>query len=338
MPGTWTVTKVKLAGTSRAWQGYRLGADAYGSWFFAPAGTPSVDPAGEVVGELAVDGVQLIPATSWWVAWWWADRSITVDIATPAEFGVATARYVDLELDLWARAGDHGLVDQEEYRAGRAAGLITDEQDGFARSATAAVRRMLAGRDEPFGEIGWQWLERVRRNELRVIAYHPGWPARFAEAREEMLPVLPAGTRVEHVGSTSVPGLAAKDCIDIAVVVRRPEQFGEAIAGLATIGYEARPNAFDDPGHVFIRRLTAGRRTHHLHLYHEGHQNLIEVLAFRDLLRADPDARDWYQAVKLGLAEANPYDRTGYLAGKEDVVRDLLRLALARQCSDPRRV
>jgi GrpB-like predicted nucleotidyltransferase (UPF0157 family) len=124
---------------------------------------------------------------------------------------------------------------------------------------------------------------------------------------------------------------AAKDCIDIAVVVQRHDQFDEAIAGLETIGYEARPNAFDDPGHVFIRRLAAGQRTHHLHLYHQGHQNLIEVLAFRDLLRDNPEARDKYQAVKLALADADPYDRSGYLAGKTAVVRDLLRVALARQ-------
>lgn len=146
----------------------------------------------------------------------------------------------------------------------------------------------------------------------------------------ELVQQLTEGARVEHVGSTSVPGLAAKDCIDIAVVVPRLGQIDEAVAALAPLGYQARPNAFDDPGHVFLRRLGNGQRSHHLHLYQEGHQNLIEVLAFRDLLRADPDARERYQSVKKSLAEANPYDRGGYLAGKTEVVQELVQLALAR--------
>lgn len=77
------------------------------------------------------------------------------------------------------------------------------------------------------------------------------------------------------------------------------------------------------------RRLAAGQRTHHLHFYYEGHQNLIEVFAFCDLLREDPEARKQHQAVKLASADANPQDRSRYLAGKTEIVRDLLRVALA---------
>lgn len=160
------------------------------------------------------------------------------------------------------------------------------------------------------------------------MAYNPEWPARFEAARDEMLPLLPIGAQVEHFGSTAVPGLSAKDCIDVAVIVQRQDQFAETIAALESIGYEARPDATGDPGHVFIRRLTNGRRSHHLHLYYEGHQNLIEVLALRDLLRTDPRARDRYQAVKSAHAEANPYDRGGYVAGKNEVVHELTKAAM----------
>ncbi len=328
MPGTWTVTKTKPTGQTWAWPAYLLGTSEHGRWLYTPAGAPS-----HTADSLAMESVQLIPDDAWWVGWWWADGSITVDATTPAAFGTASVRYVDLELGLWAKDGDYDLAGQAEYEAARASGLISDQQDRLARAAAARVGRALAERIEPFGEKGWEWLRRVRRNELHVIAHDPTWPIKFAEARDEMLPVLPAGSRVEHFGSTSVPELAAKDCIDIAVVVRRQDQFDEAIAGLESIGYETRPLAFpDDPGHVFIRRLTAdSRRTHHLHLYHEGNPNLIEVLAFRDLLRTDSNARNRYQTVKLGLAEANPYDRSGYLAGKSQVVQGLLRIALARR-------
>lgn len=329
MAGTWSVTKIKTAGPELNWPAYRLGTDAHGSWLFVPAGTARHTAAGELSDTTQMDGVQLIAADRRWVGWWWADGSISVEVMSSVELGPASVRYEALGLGAWAAYGDHGLVD-EEYEA---AAPVGDEQDGPARATAERLRRRLADRVEPFGEKGWEWLGRVRRNELHVIAYDPSWPIRFAEARDEMLPALPEGTRVEHFGSTSVPGLAAKDCVDIAVVVRR-DQYGEAIAGLESVGYEARPNAFDDPEHLFFRRLHTGRRTHHIHLYVEDHPDLVEVLAFRDLLRADPEARRRYQEVKLGLAQANPYDRSGYLAGKTAVVRELLAVALARR--DPK--
>lgn len=130
------------------------------------------------------------------------------------------------------------------------------------------------------------------------------------------------------------PDSQPRDCIDIAVAVPRSDQVQEVIPALESLGYEARPAAFNNPGHIFFRRLTDGRRSHHLHLYREGHPNLMGVLAFRDLLRSDPQARDRYQAVKQSLAEANPFDRTGYAAGKDDVAQELLRQALAKDASE----
>lgn len=90
----------------------------------------------------------------------WANGSITIDVTTPAVFDGASVTYVDLELDLWARDGDHDLVDQDEYEAARTAGLITDDQDGLARAAAADLEHQLAERVEPFGEVGWDWLKR----------------------------------------------------------------------------------------------------------------------------------------------------------------------------------
>jgi GrpB-like predicted nucleotidyltransferase (UPF0157 family) len=317
------------------WQAHRVGRSEHGTWLYTPANTAIQTVSGEVINTRLTEGVQLLPADGWWVAWWWADGTMTVEVATPVVIEGSSVEYTSLELNLTATEKGESILDgQDDYVAAREAGLITGVQDDEARSAASTLVRQLADRAEPFGEKGWEWLNRVRRNELHVIAYDAGWPARFVEAREAILPVLPAGSRVEHFGSTSVPGLAAKDCIDIAVITQKQDQFNAAIAGLESIGYEARPAAFDDPGHIFIRRLNDdGRRTHHLHLYHDGHPNLIEVMAFRDLLRSDPTARRRYEAVKLDLADANPYDRAGYLAGKTEVVQDLLRVALARRSS-----
>lgn len=325
MTASWTVTKKKLNGRSRVWSAFWLADDAYGHWLYAPAGTPNHTPDDEPLDTLSTDGVQLVPTDGWWVAWWWADGLITIDITTQPAVAAATVGYVDLELDFWARDGDVGLVDQEEYAASRAAGLITDDQDHAVQATVADLGRRLTAGDEPFGLIGRDKLRTVLRNEVRVLPYDPSWPIRFRVARDEMLPVLPAGTRVEHVGSTAVPGLSAKDCLDIAVIVGDRSLFDSTIAALEALGYEARRAAFDDdPDHVFIRRLSGGRRSHHLHLYVADNPNLGRVLAFRDLLRSDPAARQRYQAVKLQLADSRRFDRTGYMNGKTEVITDLL--------------
>lgn len=162
VPDIWTITKQKITGESRSWQAYLLGEDKYGTWFYAPAGTANRDRSGKLINHLAMDGVQLIPVDDWWVAWWWLDDGITVDIATPAERGANTAAYVDLELDLWASGDDHGLVDQDEYDAARVAGLISDEQDGNAVAAAKVVDRMLAEQNEPFAGVGRQLLQHAR--------------------------------------------------------------------------------------------------------------------------------------------------------------------------------
>lgn len=158
----WTVTKKKLTGTSRSWRALLLGEDHFGAWLYAPAGTENRDASGELINHLAMEGVQVLPAAGWWVAWWWQDGGVTIDIATPIERTRGAAAYVDLELDLWARGNDHGLVDQDEYEASRRAGLISDEQDHQARAAVDGMQRLLTERSEPFARVGRRWLERAQ--------------------------------------------------------------------------------------------------------------------------------------------------------------------------------
>jgi GrpB-like predicted nucleotidyltransferase (UPF0157 family) len=323
------VTKAKLAGPGQTWAAFSLGRSEYGRWLYAPAGTPVTATGGEQVSTLRLAGAQLVPADAWWVAWWWEDRTVTVDITTPASVKDREVTYTDLEIDLWANArGEHGIADLDEYDMVRAAGLITDDQHQNVQAAAADLHARLAQSTEPFGEVGWNWLTGVSRNQVNVVVYDPEWPRRFAAAREQIWPLLPAGSRVEHVGSTAVPGLAAKDIIDIAVVVPSLDDLEPAIHRLEAIGYQARRAAFDaDPGHVFLRKLDDGRRSQHVHLYADGNPNLIEVVAVRDVLRSDAASRQRYQAVKLSLAKAAPYDLGAYVQGKNSVVQDLVQTA-----------
>ena len=323
------VTKVKVAGSGQSWAAFSMGRNEYGTWLYAPAGTPVTATRGEQVSRLRLAGAQLVPSDAWWVAWWWEDRTVTVDITTPASVKDRVVTYTDLDIDLWANArGEHGIANLDDYDMVRAAGLITDNQHQHVQVAVADLHDRLGQSTEPFGEIGWNWLSGVSRNQVNVVVYNPEWPRRFAAAREQIWPLLPAGSRVEHVGSTAVPGLAAKDIIDIAVVVPSIADLDPVIDQLEAIGYQARQAAFDaDPGHVLLRKLDDGRRSQHVHVYVDGNPNLIEVIAVRDLLRSDAASRQRYQAIKLALAKAAPYDLGAYVQGKNSIIQDLNQTA-----------
>ena len=330
MAEIWTVNRELLAGGVQRWDAYLLGQDEYGTWLCTSSETPIRDEQDRPVDTLQAEA-QLFSHGTPWVASWRQDGSVVGAVTSPVEIDDRSIRYVDLGLHHRAGEGAPGRDVTQTYDDARAAGLVAGEQDREARETLSGLRRRIAERTEPFGQVGRKWFTRITRNELHFVGYDPQWPEKFAAARDELLPVLPGGSRVEHFGSTSVPGLSAKDCIDIAVAVPDLQQVDEVIPALESLGYEARPDAFKDPGHVFFRRLTDGRRSHHLHLYREGHRDLIGVLALRDLLRSDSQARRRYQAVKESLAEANPHDRAGYAAGKDAIARELLELALIRQ-------
>lgn len=163
---------------------------------------------------------------------------------------------------------------------------------------------------------------------IRVVAYDPDWPARFAQERELLItllaPWLSGG--VHHIGSTAVPGLAAKPIIDMIAGVRDLAEAQPAIAVLAEHGYVHAPHR--PRAYWFYRSPSQHRRdsTHALHLTEPGSDLWLERLAFRDALRGDPALRQEYQALKLHLARTHD-DVTAYTAGKRDFVARVLATA-----------
>ncbi len=128
---------------------------------------------------------------------------------------------------------------------------------------------------------------------------------------------------VEHVGSTAVPGLAAKPIIDMDVVVASSDKLPEAIERLASLGYVHRGNlgidgreAFDSP---------RGLPAHHLYVCLRESAALANHLALRDFLRHDSVAVAEYGRIKRQLAERFPNDIDGYVAGKTDFILTVLR-------------
>lgn len=161
-----------------------------------------------------------------------------------------------------------------------------------------------------------------------VVPYSPEWPALYEAARAELSAVLGEElTAIYHIGSTAVPGLAAKPVIDIMPVVRRIGAADEARAALEALGYEYM-GEFGIPGRRYLRR-GGTERTHQVHIFgEESERDIRRHLAVRDYLRTHPDAAHAYGELKGTLARRFPYDIDRYCDGKDAFVKDLEKKAL----------
>ncbi|MEZ5978788.1 MAG: GrpB family protein [Planctomycetota bacterium] len=161
---------------------------------------------------------------------------------------------------------------------------------------------------------------------LVVVAYDRAWPGTFRELAARLAPALEGiAIAIEHVGSTSVPGLAAKPIVDMDVVVRDRDGVREAIALLAEFGYEHR----GDLG-IAGRQAFAARPDlppHNLYVCVEGSLPLRNHLAVRDALRADAELAKEYGELKSGLARRFPRDVDAYVEGKSGFLTRLLARA-----------
>lgn len=162
---------------------------------------------------------------------------------------------------------------------------------------------------------------------IEVAPYDARWPAAFEQERallaEALGPWL-AGPP-EHIGSTAVPGLAAKPVIDIMAPVHTLAASRPAIEAARELGYVHYPYK-PDVMHWFCKP-SAEHRTHHLHLVPLGSPLWRERLAFRDALRADPELRASYQALKLDLAQRHRLVREAYTDAKTPFIEQVLRQA-----------
>ena len=159
-----------------------------------------------------------------------------------------------------------------------------------------------------------------------VVPYDPEWPSRFAASAAEIRAVLPDAV-IEHVGSTSVPGLSSKDTIDLAVGVSDVDEAlsPETLDAFETAGFVHVPASFAaDPDHAFLHRIVHDHRTDHVHVMRLGSAPFEGHQLFRDYLRAEPEAAGRYEAVKLDLARRFADHRSAYVDEKQKIVDHLM--------------
>jgi GrpB-like predicted nucleotidyltransferase (UPF0157 family) len=165
-------------------------------------------------------------------------------------------------------------------------------------------------------------------NPIHLVAYDPDWPILFEQEKQRILNLLgPVLIDVQHFGSTSVPGLAAKPLLDLLGAVRTLDDIPACAAALHTLGYEDA-SVYLGGWIIGDRRLFCkgpyNEGTHHLHLVQYGSETWVHNLRFRDYLRAHPEAVAEYMELKTRLAGTHQTDIDGYTEGKSEFIRAIM--------------
>jgi GrpB-like predicted nucleotidyltransferase (UPF0157 family) len=170
------------------------------------------------------------------------------------------------------------------------------------------------------------------RAELEIVPYNPDWPAAFeAEAVRLRAALGPFALRIDHNGSTAVPGLAAKPIIDIQVSVASLQPIEVFEEQLGTIGYTHVLHS-DDSFCPFFHRPRQWPHSHHVHLVEAGGAEERRTLAFRDYLRDHSAAARGYEDLKRNVARkigrTNYEAREAYARAKSDFIEQIVAMAL----------
>jgi GrpB-like predicted nucleotidyltransferase (UPF0157 family) len=166
---------------------------------------------------------------------------------------------------------------------------------------------------------------------VEVVEHDPTWAARFEAERPQLAGIFDGrAVAIEHIGSTSVPGLCAKPIVDILVGLRELKLADAEIDAMERLGYEYL-GEFGLPGRLYFRK--GEPRTHHVHVVAYGGEHWERHLAFRDTLRSNPDERRRYDELKRRLA-AEGHPREVYSELKTPFIREVEARAQAR-CAPP---
>jgi GrpB-like predicted nucleotidyltransferase (UPF0157 family) len=268
-----------------------------------------------------VDLVWVTENPEWWLKTnHWLESFGTVRTADLEDYGLVQSRRVRYE---------HGV--EVEFCITTAEWLNTAPMDDGSRRVMSNGHRILddkAGLFAAFLAVLWKGQPN-QQEAIHLVSYDPSWPSRFETEHRLLTETLGDWVQggIHHVGSTAVPGLAAKPVIDIMIGVRNLEQARACIPILDRVGYCYFP--YRDYMHWFCKP-SPYHRTHHLYLMEPAGPHWQARLAFRDHMRRNPEARAEYERLKFRLATAFRNDREAYTDGKKEFVNAVVLQALGR--------
>jgi GrpB-like predicted nucleotidyltransferase (UPF0157 family) len=173
-----------------------------------------------------------------------------------------------------------------------------------------------------------------RNDPIELADYDPIWPVRFVEYRDRLRQALgPVALRIEHVGSTAVPGLVAKPVIDIQISVRDVENDEAFVGPIESQGFQLR---FVEPGHRYFHPRPGLPRLAQVHVCTVESTWERNHLLFRDYLRSHPGVAEEYAALKRELVGKNREDRIAYTDAKGPFIEAVLARAMEDEESTKR--
>lgn len=162
----------------------------------------------------------------------------------------------------------------------------------------------------------------IEKVNIRIVDYNPRWPILFQRQAAKIAAALGnTALRIEHIGSTSVPGLPAKPIIDILLVVADPGDEDSYLPALQAADYELRVREPADDQHRMLRTST---RDVHIHVYPPGSKEIERYLIFRDRLRMNASEREIYTRTKRELAAEPWSDMNAYADAKSNIVEGII--------------
>ena len=161
---------------------------------------------------------------------------------------------------------------------------------------------------------------------IKIVPYNPDWADTFSRLRDFVAPVLgDTALTIEHVGSTAVPGLAAKPIIDMDVVVASVEKVPVAMERLESLGYRHEGDLGINGREAF--RAPEDLPEHHLYVCSADTPELRKHRMFRDYLRSHPDEAKTYAELKMAMADQFAHDREAYTESKSAFINSRLKWA-----------
>jgi GrpB-like predicted nucleotidyltransferase (UPF0157 family) len=158
---------------------------------------------------------------------------------------------------------------------------------------------------------------------IRVVQYDPKWPRMFRQERSRLGKGLnEEAVQIYHIGSTAVPGIKAKPIIDILIVVRNISNRTRLEQAMTDLGYTAKGEA-GIPGRLFFIKGSEESRSHHVHIFQEGHPEIQRHLDFVAYLAINPEEAQRYSELKEALALHFPTDIDSYTEGKTQLILEL---------------
>ncbi|MFT8311232.1 MAG: GrpB family protein [Sporolactobacillus sp.] len=169
----------------------------------------------------------------------------------------------------------------------------------------------------------------MAQKEIEVVPYNEDWINEYKREAARIAHIMGTNLQaIHHIGSTAIPGLAAKPTIDILAEVQSLEDTDLIQAEFSKLGYESFGEHGIHGRRYFVKKDGLGNHLIHLHIFEADSENVIRHLAFRDYLRTHDDDAAFYSQLKIQLAEQFPDDREDYSAGKNEACKRIEEIAL----------